>query len=71
MEKVTTQGHQTGDHALVQSRGPPGLREAMPPQGWPTPADGRAASVPGDAAGLALVGTLTALLLNLQARVHA
>src|SRR5262245_25988792 len=43
----------------------------MTPQGFPTPEDVRAAYVQGEEAVLALVGTLTALLLNLQARVNA
>src|SRR5215510_12443333 len=43
----------------------------MTPQGFPTPEDVRAAYVQGEEAVLALVGTLTAFLLNLQARVHA
>src|SRR5215468_5988653 len=43
----------------------------MTPQGLPTPADVHAAYVQGEEAVLALVGTLTALILNLQARVNA
>src|SRR5499427_1025176 len=43
----------------------------MTPQGLPTPADVHAAYVQGEEAVLALVGTLTALILNLQARVEA
>jgi transposase len=43
----------------------------MTPQGLPTPADVHAAYVQGEEAILALVGTLTALILNLQARVEA
>jgi transposase len=43
----------------------------MPPQGLPTPDDVRAAYVQGEDAVLALVGTLPALILNLQARVNA
>src|SRR5215510_4897860 len=43
----------------------------MTPQGFPTPEDVRAAYVQGEEAVLALVGTMTALILNLQARVHA
>jgi hypothetical protein len=43
----------------------------MIPQGLPTPQDVRAAYVQGEEAVLALVGTLTALILNLQARVNA
>jgi hypothetical protein len=43
----------------------------MPPQGLPTPEEVRAVYVQGEAAVLALVGTLTALVLNLQARVTA
>jgi transposase len=43
----------------------------MTPQGFPTPEDVRAAYVQGEEAVLALVGMLTALLLNLQARVNA
>src|SRR5262245_28669820 len=69
--QVTTQRHQTGDHALVQSRCPQGIIEAMPPQGLPPPEDVRVAYVQGEEAVRALVGTLTALILNLQARVNA
>ena len=43
----------------------------MTPQGLPIPEDVRAAYVQGEEAVLALVGTLTALILNLQARVNA
>ena len=43
----------------------------MTPQGLPTPEDVHAAYVQGEEAVLALVGELTALLLNLQARVDA
>src|SRR5215468_9799564 len=43
----------------------------MTPQGIPTPDDVRAAYVQGEEAVLALVGTMTALILNLQARVNA
>jgi hypothetical protein len=43
----------------------------MTPQGLPTSEDVRAAYVQGEEAVLALVGTLTALILTLQARVHA
>lgn len=43
----------------------------MTPQGLPTPDDVHAAYVQGEAAVLALVGTLTALILDLQARVNA
>ena len=43
----------------------------MTPQGFPPPEDVHAAYVQGEEAVLALVGMLTALLLNLQARVHA
>src|SRR5262245_60683819 len=43
----------------------------MTPQGVPTPADVRAAYVQRAEAVLARVGTLTALILNLQARVNA
>src|SRR5499426_3687138 len=40
-------------------------------QGLPTPEDVHAAYMQGEEAVLALVGTLTALILNLQARVNA
>ena len=43
----------------------------MTPQGLPTPDDVHAAYGQGEAAVLALVGTLTALILDLQARVNA
>src|SRR5215510_13105974 len=43
----------------------------MTPQGLPTPADVRAAFVQGEEAVLALVGTMTALILNLPSRVNA
>lgn len=43
----------------------------MTPQDLPTPEEVRAAYVQGEEAVLALVGTLTALLLNLQTRVNA
>ena len=43
----------------------------MPPQDLPTPEEVRAAYVQGEEAVLALVGTLTALILNLQTRVNA
>src|SRR5262252_7161938 len=43
----------------------------MTPQGLPTPEDVHAAYVQGEEAVLALVGMLTALILNLQARVNA
>ena len=43
----------------------------MTPQGLPTPEDVRAAYVQGEEAVLALVSTLTTLILNLQARVNA
>lgn len=43
----------------------------MTPQGLPTPEDVHAAYVQGEEAVLALVGGLTALILDLQARVHA
>jgi transposase len=43
----------------------------MTPQGLPTPEEVRAAYVQGEEAVLALVGTLTALILNLQTRVNA
>jgi transposase len=43
----------------------------MTPQGRPPSEEVRAASVQGEEAVLAVVGTLTALLLNLQARVNA
>src|SRR5215831_20699690 len=43
----------------------------MTPQGLPTPEDIRAAYVQGEEAVLALVSTLTTLILNLQARVNA
>ena len=43
----------------------------MTPQGLPTAEEVRAAYVQGEDAVLALVGTLTALILNLQARVNA
>ena len=45
--------------------------EAMTPQGFPTSEAVRAAYVQGEEAVLALVGTLIALILNLQARVNA
>ena len=40
-------------------------------QGLPPPEEVHAASVQGEEAVLALVGALTALILDLQARVHA
>jgi transposase len=43
----------------------------MTPQGLPTPEDVHAAYVQGEEAVRALVGALTALILDLQARVHA
>src|SRR5262245_33999530 len=43
----------------------------MTPQGLPISEEVRAAYVQGEEAVLALVGTLTALILNLQARVNA
>ena len=43
----------------------------MTPQGLPTPEDVHAAYEQGEAAVLALVGALTAIILDLQARVHA
>src|SRR5947208_8366140 len=43
----------------------------MTPQGLPTPEDVHAAYVQGEEAVLAMVGMLTALILNLQARVNA
>jgi transposase len=43
----------------------------MTPQGLPTPEDIHAAYVQGEEAVLAMVGMLTALILNLQARVNA
>src|SRR3989441_2322263 len=43
----------------------------MTPQGLPTPEDVHAAYVQGEEAVLALVGALTALILDLQARVNA
>jgi transposase len=43
----------------------------MTPQGLPTPEDVHTAYVQGEEAVLALVGMLTALILNLQARVNA
>jgi transposase len=43
----------------------------MTPQGLPTPDDVHAASVQGEEAVLALVGIVTALIRNLQARVNA
>jgi len=43
----------------------------MTPQGLPTPEDVHAAYLQGEEAVLALVGMLTALILNLQARVNA
>jgi transposase len=43
----------------------------MTPQGLPTPEEVRAAYVQGAEAILTLVGTLTALIVNLQARVNA
>src|SRR4029450_7192898 len=43
----------------------------MTPRGLPTPDDVHAAYLQGEEAVLALVGTLTALLLNLQTRVNA
>ena len=43
----------------------------MTPQGLPTPEEVHAAYVQGEEAVLALVGMLTALILNLQARVNA
>jgi transposase len=43
----------------------------MTPQGLPPPEEVRAAYVQGEEAVLALVGTLTALILNLQTRVNA
>src|SRR5215831_8989485 len=43
----------------------------MTPQGLPTPEDVHAACEQGEEAVLALVGALTALILDLQARVHA
>ena len=43
----------------------------MTPQGLPTPEDVHAAYEQGEEAVLALVGALTAIILDLQARVHA
>src|SRR5262244_4252784 len=43
----------------------------MTPQGLPTPEDVHAAYVQGEEAVLALVGALTALILDLQSRVNA
>ena len=43
----------------------------MTPRGLPNPADVHASYVQGEEAVLALVGTLTALILNLQARIEA
>src|SRR5215470_6138702 len=43
----------------------------MTPQGLPTPEDVHAAYVQGEEAVLALVGALTAIILDLQARVNA
>jgi Family of unknown function (DUF6444) len=43
----------------------------MTPQGLPTSEDVHAAYMQGEEAVLALVGTLTAFILNLQARVNA
>jgi len=43
----------------------------MTPQGLPTPEEVHAAYVQGAEAILTLVGTLTALIVNLQARVNA
>ena len=43
----------------------------MRPQGLPTPEDVHAAYVQGEEAVLTLVGTLTAIILDLQARVNA
>ena len=43
----------------------------MRPQGLPTPEDVHAAYVQGEEAVLTLVGALTALILDLQARVNA
>ena len=45
--------------------------DCMTPQGLPTPEDVHAADVQGEEAVLALVGMLTVLILNLQARVNA
>jgi hypothetical protein len=43
----------------------------MTPQGLPTPEEVRAAYVQGAEAILTLVGTLTALIVNFQARMNA
>src|SRR5260370_19711719 len=68
---VTAQAYQEGHHALVQSGEQQGRREPMTPQGLPTPEEVHAAYEQGEEAVLALGGALTALLLDLQARVNA
>ena len=68
---VTTQAHQEFNHSLVQNREKPCTIDCMTPRGLPTPADIHATYLRGEEAVGALVGELTALILNLQARVEA